>query len=279
MNLLEVTGLSKRFASKRDLIGRVRVWEDAVVDVNFKLEAGETLALVGESGAGKSTTARLALRLIEADAGRVVFDGVDVRALSRSRLLALRRRMQMIFQDPFSSLDPRVTVGESVTEPLLVHEHLSAARRRVQGARMLERVGLSSGDMDRYPREFSGGQLQRIAIARALTLKPSLIVCDEPCAALDVSVRAQVINLMKDLQDEFGIAYLFISHDLGLVEVIADRIAVMSRGRIEETGSTQRIFGAPQSQYTRELIAAIPLPVPRRTRSRRLGAGTPTIGA
>jgi oligopeptide transport system ATP-binding protein len=272
VSLLEASSLSKRFASKRDLLGRVRVWETAADDVSFTLDPGETLALVGESGAGKSTTGRLVLRLIEPDSGRVTFDGVELSGLSGGELRRMRRRMQMIFQDPFSSLDPRVSVGDSVAEPLLVHETASAAQRRRRAAEMLERVGLSARDLDRYPSEFSGGQLQRIAIARALTLKPALIVCDEPCAALDVSVRAQVINLMKDLQDDFGIAYLFISHDLGLVEAIADRIAVMSHGRIEETGTVEQIFRSPQSEYTRELIAAIPLPIPRRGRPR---AGDP----
>ena len=212
----------------------------AVRGVSFTLAAGETLALVGESGAGKSTTGRLLLRLIEPDAGRITFDGTDVLALSADELRATRRRMQMIFQDPFGSLDPRVPIGESVAEPLLVHFRMKHGERLDRAAALLERCGMGRHHLGRYPADLSGGQLQRAAIARALTLSPQLIVADEPVAALDVSVRAQVLNLMKELQEEFGMSYLFITHDLALVEVIADRIAVMQHGEIVEEGSVER---------------------------------------
>ena len=220
--------------------------------------------MVGESGAGKSTTGRLVLRLIEPDAGSVTFGGTNVLALPAAELRAMRRRMQMIFQDPFGSLDPRVPIGESVAEPLFVHFRTKHAERLERAAALLERCGMGRQHLGRYPADLSGGQLQRAAIARALTLSPQLIVADEPVAALDVSVRAQVLNLMKELQEEFGMAYLFITHDLALVEVIADRVAVMRRGEIVEEGSVERIFAAPEHDYTRELLAAIPVPDPRR---------------
>jgi ABC-type oligopeptide transport system ATPase subunit len=267
MTLLEVEHLSKRFPAKRSLLGKTTVWHDAVTDVSFVLERGETLALVGESGAGKSTTARLVLRLIEADRGSVRLDGIDVRRQSRPELRQLRQRMQIIFQDPFSSLDPHVPVGESVAEPLLVHFGLPRGARLRRAAELLERVGLSGSILERYPSELSGGQLQRVAIARALTVEPDLVVCDEPVAALDVSVRAQVLNLMSDLQRELGIAYLLISHDLALVEVIADRVAVMSNGRIVEHGPVSTLYKQPVNDYTKELLAAIPVPIPPRLRS------------
>lgn len=264
--LLEVSGLYKRFPSKRNVFGRVSEWFQAVEDVGFALAAGETLAIVGESGAGKSTTGRLILRLIEPDAGKVSFEGADVLALGKRELRAIRQKMQMIFQDPFSSLDPHVPVGESVAEPLLVHFGTPRAERLKRAAELLERVGLSGETLQRHPAELSGGQLQRVAIARTLTLEPKLIVCDEPVAALDMSVRAQVLNLMRELQAERGISYLFISHDLSLVEVICDRIAVMQHGRIVEVGTTDEIYRNPQTDYTRDLIAAIPVPVPRSLR-------------
>lgn len=260
MSLLEVEGLSKSFAVKRDVLGRVRERHPAVRDVTFSVDRGETLALVGESGAGKSTTARLVLRLIQPDTGRIAFDGVDVMGLERRALRDIRQRMQMIFQDPTSSLDPRITVGESIAEPMVVFRKRSmSARQRVdQTSWLLERVGLSARHADRYPSEMSGGQLQRIAIARALTLSPDLLVCDEPVASLDMSVRAQVLNLMGDLQEEFGLAYLFITHDLSLVRVIADHVAVMRMGEIVEQGRQEEVFTAPKRTYTRELLSAVP---------------------
>ena len=264
--LLEVTGLSKRFPARRTLVGGVAEWFQAVHDVSFSVNPGETLGLVGESGAGKSTTGRLVLRLIQPDAGRVVFDGTDVMSLNKSDLRAMRQKMQMIFQDPFSSLDPHVPIGESVAEPLLVHFGMDHAQRIMRATEMLERVSLGSEMLRRYPSELSGGQLQRVAIARALTLGPKLIICDEPVAALDMSVRAQVLNLMRELQRELGIAYLFISHDLALVEVICDRVAVMSHGEIVEAGTAAQIYRSPQHEYTKTLVSAIPIPVPRSLR-------------
>ena len=262
--LLVAEGLRKSFRPPQRLLGRAGEEFPAVRGVSFALAPGETLALVGESGAGKSTTGRLVLRLIEPDAGRVSFDGTDVLALPADELRTMRRRMQMIFQDPFSSLDPRVPIGESVAEPLLVHFGLKHGERLDRAAALLERCGMGRHHLGRYPADLSGGQLQRAAIARALTLQPQLIVADEPVAALDVSVRAQVLNLMKDLQEEFGMSYLFITHDLALVEVIADRVAVMRSGEIIEEGSVERIFAAPEHDYTKELVAAIPVPDPRR---------------
>ncbi len=228
----------------------------------LSVEAGETLALVGESGAGKSTTGRLVLRLIEPEAGSVQFDGADVRAMSSRTLRSARQRMQMIFQDPFSSLDPRMPIGESVAEPLRVHFAMPRLERMRKAVALLDRVGLGRHTLDRYPGELSGGQLQRVAIARALTLEPKLIVCDEPVAALDVSVRAQVLNLMQELQEERALTYLFISHDLALVEVIADRVAVMRAGKIVEIGEARALYRQPQHEYTKELLSAIPVPLP-----------------
>jgi oligopeptide transport system ATP-binding protein len=262
MSLLEVEGLVKRYPVRQGFLGRAREVFTAVDDISFTAERGETLAIVGESGAGKSTTGRLILRLVEPDAGTVRFDGVHVRALDKPGLRKLRRRMQMIFQDPYSSLDPHLPVGESVAEPLQVHFGLSRADRLRRTAELLDVVGISHDVLERYPAELSGGQLQRAAIARALTMEPDLIVADEPVAALDVSVRAQVLNLMLDLQRELGLTYLFITHDLSLVEVIADRAIVMSAGRIVEQGGVEEIFENPREDYTRELLAAIPRPVP-----------------
>jgi peptide/nickel transport system ATP-binding protein/oligopeptide transport system ATP-binding protein len=272
MSLLAVDGLSKRFPGRRRSVGRAREWLQAVKGVSFSLDRGETLALVGESGAGKSTTGRLVLRLIEPDEGTIRFDGVDITSLGSKQMRVQRRRMQMIFQDPFSSLDPHVPVGQSVAEPLLVHMGMGRDLRLRQAATLLERVGLSGDTIERYPSELSGGQLQRVAIARALTLQPELIVCDEPVAALDVSVRAQVLNLMHDLQKERNIAYLFISHDLALVEVIADRIAVMSKGEIVEHGPVEELYRQPRHDYTKQLLSAIPVPIPRSLRHSDGGA-------
>jgi len=258
MNLLEVEGLAKSYPRRRNVLGRVVDRVDAVRDVGFTLGRGETLSIVGESGAGKSTVGRLILRLIEPDRGRILLDGVDLRAMSREQLRAYRRHMQMIFQDPFSSLDPRVEIGRSVEEPMLLHFDLPEDERRARALGLLKRVGLDESYARRLPSGLSGGQLQRVAIARALTLNPKIIVCDEPVAALDVSVRAQVLNLMAELQEEFGVSYLFISHDLSIVRAISDRVAVMSKGSIVEIGETERIFAAPQNSYTTELIQAIP---------------------
>lgn len=264
MSLLVVRELRKTYNARRSLRGAVEPTY-AVRNVSFDVDPGETLALVGESGAGKSTTGRLVLRLEEPDEGEIHFDGVDLRALGREELRQMRSRMQMIFQDPYTSLDPRIPIGESVAEPLLVLSGLGRAERLERAAGLLERVGLSTKDMARLPNSLSGGQLQRVSIARALTVNPSLIVCDEPVASLDVSVRAQVLNLMSDLQQEFGTAYLFISHDLSLVRVFADRIAVMRAGEIVEIGAAADVYDAPNHEYTAELLAAVPTPTPKRT--------------
>ncbi|WP_137723080.1 ATP-binding cassette domain-containing protein [Prescottella subtropica] len=268
MTLLDVTGLSKSFSTRRDVLGRRTGWTHAVRDVSFTLDAGECLAVVGESGAGKSTVGRMVLRLIEADTGGIVFDGEDVRAATPARLRQLRRGMQMIFQDPHSSLDPRMTVADAVIEPLIVHTDLDRSARRRRAEKLLDKVGIGSRYLGRYPAELSGGQLQRVAIARALTLEPKLIVCDEPVAALDVSVRAQVLNLLRDLQEELGLAYLFVCHDLALIEVIADRVLVMRAGAVVESGTVEQIYRTPREDYTRQLLDAVPVPIPRATRRR-----------
>ena len=263
--LLEVAGLAREFVVRRGLIrarevGRVR----AVDRVSFSVARGETLALVGESGCGKSTTARMVLRLLEPSAGTIWFEGKDITGLCGAPLRALRRRMQMIFQDPFASLDPRQRVDAIVEEPLILHGIGNAAARHARVAELLSLVGLSPEHATRYPHQFSGGQRQRIGIARALALEPALIVCDEPVSALDVSIQAQVINLLQDLQARMGLSYLFIAHDLAVVRHIADRVAVMYLGRIVELAPAATLFAAPAHPYTRHLLASVPRPEPRR---------------
>ena len=260
--LLEATDLAKHYA--RGVA--------AVDGISFALRRGETLALVGESGCGKSTTARLVLRLIEPTAGSVHFEGVDITAMRGEPLRRLRRRMQIIFQDPFASLNPRMDVGHVIEEPLLVHGIGDSAARKRRVAELLDLVGLAAYHAGRYPHEFSGGQRQRIGIARALAVQPALVVCDEPVSALDVSIQAQVVNLLRDLQLRFGLSYLFIAHDLAVVQHIADRVAVMYRGRIVETASKRALFADPRHPYTRALLAAIPRADPRRRALRRLNA-------
>jgi oligopeptide/dipeptide ABC transporter ATP-binding protein len=266
--ILRATGLEKSFPTRRNLLGRPTQFVHAVQDVDLTIARGETLGLVGESGSGKSTTGRLVLRLIEPDQGEIRFDDEDVLALDGAALRALRSRARMVFQDPYSSLDPRMTVGDSVGEPLTIHRGIKGIERRGRVEELFARVGLNSDQLDRYPYEFSGGQLQRMAVARAIATDPDLIVCDEPVAALDMSIRAQVINLLQGLQDERGIAYLFISHDLSLVRLIAPRLAVMYKGRVVEEGPTAEVFDDPHHPYTRALIAAIPVPDPERRRQR-----------
>jgi oligopeptide/dipeptide ABC transporter ATP-binding protein len=266
--LLEAEGLTKHFVVRRSLLGLPRATVNAVDNVNFTLKAGETLALVGESGSGKSTLGRLVLRLIEPSSGVVRFEGVNIFALSEASLRAFRRHAQLVFQDPYGSLNPRMTVSEILTEPLALHGVVPPARRRDRVAELLHLVGLEPRFARRYPHEFSGGQRQRIAIARALAVEPRVIVCDEPVSALDVSIRAQILNLLRDLQRRFGLAYLFISHDLAVVKHIADRVAVMNFGRIVETAPADRLFAAPRHPYTRALLAAIPVPSPRHRRDR-----------
>jgi oligopeptide transport system ATP-binding protein len=262
--LLEVEGLRKSFPAKRNLLGRVVESTVVTDDVSFTVNKGETLGIVGESGAGKSTIGRQVLRLIEPDAGTIRFDGQNVRELKGKELLKFRRRSQMIFQDPYSSLDPHMTIRDAVGEPLSIHFGIKGADRDQRVVEMLQRVGMREDQLDKYPREFSGGQLQRIAIARALTLDPDFIVCDEPVAALDVSIQAQVLNLLLDLQAERGLSYIFISHDLSLVRFLAHRVVVMYRGAVVETGTAEELFSDPQHPYTRTLVSAVPDPRARR---------------
>ena len=272
--LLEVADLSKHYPMRRGVVlsrtvGTVR----AVDGIGFSLARGETLALVGESGCGKSTTARLVLRLIEPTTGTVKFEGQDITTLGGAALRALRRRMQIVFQDPFASLNPRMTVGAILEEPLVVHGIGDAASRRARVAELLALVGLAPYHAGRYPHEFSGGQRQRIGIARALAVEPALVVCDEPVSALDVSIQAQVVNLLKDLQGRLGLSYLFIAHDLAVVKHVADRVAVMYLGRIVEVGPKAQVFANPRHPYTRVLLSAIPRPDPHRKLARQVPGG------
>ncbi len=264
--LLEVEGLTTRFAVGGGFLGRPRAAVHAVEGVSFSLDRGETLALVGESGCGKSTTARTILRLQEPTRGRVVFAGRDITSLPRAALAPVRRRMQMIFQDPYASLNPRLPAVELVGEPLRIHGLARGAALRDRVVALLRRTGLGPEHLPRYPHEFSGGQRQRLCIARALALEPDLIVADEPLSALDVSIQAQIVNLLIDLQEELGLSYLFVSHDLAVVERIAHRVAVMYLGRIVEIGPRAAIFEDPRHPYTKKLLAAVPVADPRRRR-------------
>ncbi len=273
--LLAAEGLSKTFPARRRMLGLVRPPGVRAVDrISFTLRRGETLALVGESGCGKSTTGRLLLRLLDPSAGRVLFAGRDVAHAGRAELHALRRRMQIIFQDPFGSLSPRRTVAAAIAEPLDAHGLVrNAAERRERVAALLTRVGLSPDMMRRYPREFSGGQRQRIGIARAIGVDPAFVVADEPVSALDVSVQAQIVNLLQDLQAETGLSYLFISHDLRIVRHIAHRVAVMYLGRIVEEGPKSALFAAPHHPYSQALLSAAPDPGAARAGRRIVLAG------
>jgi oligopeptide transport system ATP-binding protein len=255
MALVEATDLTKVFRGRRRGSTPVR----AVDGVSFSIDEGKTLALVGESGAGKSTAGRLLLRLIEPDAGKITIDGQDVRSLDRESLRKFRRRATMVFQDPYSSLDPRVPIGDSVAEPLIVHNLVTRREIHQRARAALDRVGIGAHMMHRFPSQLSGGQLQRVAIARALITDPRVIVCDEPVSALDVSIQAQVINLLVDLQDERKLAYLFITHDLSVVEAFADRVLVMRSGVVIEEGTVEDIFDNPADEYTRNLRDAVPV--------------------
>ena len=266
--LLEVRDLVKHFPVRGGALGRARAQVRAVDGVSFDLWRGETVGLVGESGCGKSTTGRTLLRLIEPTAGEVRYDGQDVRALDRVALRALRRRAQIVFQDPIGSLNPRLSVGAMLEEALTVHG-LGLPNRRDRAVELLERVGLSADHIDRYPHEFSGGQRQRLGIARALSVEPDFLVLDEPVSALDVSVQAQVINLLQDLQAQLGLTYLFIAHDLAVVEHVSDRVAVMYLGRIVEMADAREIYHAPRHPYTRALLSAVPRPDPVGRESRQ----------
>jgi oligopeptide transport system ATP-binding protein len=273
--LLEVTDLVKHFPVKRGLLVDRTVDHVRAVDgIGFRVERGETLGLVGESGSGKSTACRAALQLIKPTSGSVCFEGREIAGLSRRQMRPLRREMQMVFQDPYASLNPRRRVGQIVADPLKLQgvARGSDLRRRVQ--EMLERVGLSPEHYDRFPHEFSGGQRQRIGIARALALKPKLIVADEPVSALDVSIQAQIVNLLADLQQEFDLALVFVAHDIGVVRHVSNRIAVMHEGKIVEEGSADQVCGSPRHEYTKQLLAAVPIPDPREARARRQTVGS-----
>jgi peptide/nickel transport system ATP-binding protein len=273
--LLEVTDLVKHFPVKSGvLIDREVDQVKAVDGIGFTIERGETLGLVGESGSGKSTACRAVLQLIQPTSGSVKFEGREIAGLGRRKMRPLRREMQMIFQDPYASLNPRKRVGQIVGEPLKRQGVGSGSERRRRVQELLERVGLSSEHYNRFPHEFSGGQRQRIGIARALSLEPKLVICDEPVSALDVSIQAQIVNLLDDLQDEFGLAYLFVAHDIGVVRHISDRIAVMHNGKIVEQGAADQVCENPRDDYTKKLLAAVPIPDPRESRERRQHAGS-----
>ena len=265
--LLETKNLKMHFPIKagvlRHTVGHVK----AVDGVDLQIRRGETLGLVGESGCGKSTLARLVLRLLEPTEGEVIFEGENILGYDRKRMLAVRRNMQIVFQDPYASLNPRMTVGNIVGEPLKTHKVEGDRKQRVQ--ELLEVVGLNPEHYNRYPHEFSGGQRQRIGVARAVALNPKLIICDEPVSALDVSIQAQVINLLQDLQKEFDLTYVFIAHDLSVVKHISDRVAVMYLGKIVEISDRKGLYGEPRHPYTASLLSAIPVPDPEKERQRR----------
>jgi oligopeptide/dipeptide ABC transporter ATP-binding protein len=271
--LYDVRGLTKHFPIKGGLFSRVRAKVQAVDDVSFSIKRGETVGLVGESGCGKTTTGRLMLRLVEPTSGHLVFEGKDITELPYEQMKALRPQMQIIFQDPYASLNPRLPVGDIVGEGLRNVGMHRASEREARVADMLERVGLRKYYINRYPHEFSGGQRQRIGIARALVLRPKFIVADEPVSALDVSIQSQVLNLLKDLQGEFGLTFLFISHNLQVVEHVSDRVGVMYLGKLVELAPAQEVYRSPKHPYTQALLSAIPFPDPRRHRERILLTG------
>jgi oligopeptide transport system ATP-binding protein len=269
-NLLEVTDLVKHFPIKRGIVIDREVDQVRAVDgISFSIERGTTLGLVGESGSGKSTACRAVLQLIKPTSGSVKFEGREIAGLGRRAMRPLRREMQMIFQDPYASLNPRKRVGQIVADPLKRQGVASGGEVRKRVQELLERVGLSSEHYNRFPHEFSGGQRQRVGIARALALQPKLIIADEPVSALDVSIQAQIINLLDDLQDEMGLTYLFVAHDIGVVRHISDRIAVMHHGKIVEEGSADQVCEQPRDDYTKQLLSAVPIPDPRESRARR----------
>ena len=268
--LLQVRDLRKEFPVKSGfLVERVTHTVNAVDGISFDIAEGRTLGLVGESGSGKSTTGYCILQLLKPTAGSIRFQGKELTKLGREEIRRMRREMQIVFQDPYSSLDPRMTVGDIVAEPLDVHGVGSRRTRRDRVRELLDVVGFNPDYVNRYPHEFSGGQRQRVGVARALALNPSLIVCDEPVSALDVSIQAQILNLLKDLQRDFGLTYLFISHDLAVVRSMSDDIAVMKDGQIVETGPADDVYERPNHEYTRALLTAVPVPDPRRMRDRR----------
>lgn len=268
-DILRVSNLCKHFPVEQGILtSRLGKKVYAVDGVSFDVPAGETLGLVGESGCGKSTTGRCVIRLLEPTSGTVEFEGADVRALKGKALKAFRRDVQIIFQDPYASLNPRMTIGEIVAEPLVVHNSGTRVERTARVKDLMDTVGLNPEHINRYPHEFSGGQRQRIGIARSLALQPKLIVCDEPVSALDVSIQAQVINLLDELQDRFGLTYLFIAHDLSVVRHISDRVAVMYLGKIMETSGWKDLYDRPHHPYTQSLLSAVPVPDPAKQRER-----------
>lgn len=268
--LLEAQHIKKYFPVKRNLFGRSSHFVKAVDDVSFTLYRGETLGLVGESGCGKSTLGRTIIRLYDVTAGNILYDGHDLAKMNESQLKPFRKRMQTIFQDPYSSLNPGMTVYELISEPMNIHGNTDGAQRREQIIELLKRVGLKAEHLDRYPHEFSGGQRQRVSIARSLSVKPEFIVCDEPISALDVSVQAQVVNMLEDLQQEFGLTYLFIAHDLSMVRHISDRIGVMYLGQIVELATSNELYENPAHPYTKALLSSIPVADPRAREQNRV---------
>ena len=274
--LLEVTDLVKHFPIKSGILIDREVDQVRAVDgISFSIPRGKTLGLVGESGSGKSTACRAILQLIKPTSGSVQFEGREIAGLSRRKMRPLRQEMQMIFQDPYASLNPRKRIGQIVGDPLKRQGLASGSNLRKRVNELLERVGLSPEHYNRYPHEFSGGQRQRIGIARSLALEPKLVFCDEPVSALDVSIQAQIVNLLDDLQDEMGLTYVFVAHDIGVVRHISDRIAVMNNGKIVEEGSADQVCERPVDPYTKKLLAAVPIPDPRESRARRAGTGIP----
>ncbi len=271
--LLSVQNLHKAFKVSANRPGAAKQLLKAVDGVSFELKVGETLGLVGESGCGKSTTGKLLLRLIEPDKGIIRFEGQPVTGIPKRELIALRRNMQMIFQDPYSSLNPRMRVGDIIGEPLVIHGLAKGQKVREQVLSLMAKVGLATEHFDRYPHEFSGGQRQRIGIARTLAVQPRLVVADEPVSALDLSIQAQIINLLKDLQEEFGLTYLFISHDLGVIEHVCDRVAVMYLGRIVELADAEQLYQQPRHPYTEALLNSVPVPDPQHVRQHQILSG------
>lgn len=268
-NILEARNLKMHFPIKAGVLQRTVGHVKAVDGVNLTVKKGETLGLVGESGCGKSTLARMILRLLDPTEGEVLFEGRDILKMNRKDMLAVRREMQIVFQDPYASLNPRMTVGNIIAEPLTTHGIGNSSERKKRVQELLEIVGLNSEHYNRYPHEFSGGQRQRIGVARAIALNPKLIICDEPVSALDVSIQAQVVNLLQDLQKEFDLTYVFIAHDLSVVRHISDRVAVMYLGKVVEISDGDALYEDPKHPYTASLLSAIPIPDPRKERERR----------
>ena len=268
--LLHVENLCKEFTADSSVFSKEKKSVKAVDNISFDIYPGETFGLVGESGCGKSTTGRCIMRLTNPTGGKVVFDGKDVATMNKAELKHMRRDMQFIFQDPYASLNPRMTIGEIVSEPLVIHGEMNSKEERINYVReLLDIVGLNPEHINRYPHEFSGGQRQRVGIARAFALKPKLIICDEPVSALDVSIQAQVLNLLKDLQKQYGTAYLFIAHDLSVVQHISDRVAVMYLGNMMEVSDWKTLYAEPHHPYTQSLLSAVPVPDPDVQHSRK----------